>query len=111
MTESKYINQKVDELSAGLTDTVQDFLRDAKPIINNATDRMTDRVGELAHQGMDAVRRGQHEMKHVGNDISDRASQMIRNEPFRAMLVAAGVGAATVALIGLMSRSSSRTHS
>ena len=110
MTDSKYVTKKVDELSAGISDTVQDLLREAKPMIHNATDRVSDRVGELAHKGMEAVRRGQHEIEHVGNDISDRATHMIRNEPFKAMLIAAGVGAAAVALIGLMARSGSHTH-
>ena len=105
MTDHKTVNQKVDELSAGITDTVHDLLREAKPMINQATDRMSDRLGEMTHKGMAAMRRGQHEMEDAGHDISDRASHMIRNEPFKAMLIAAGVGAATVALIGLMSRS------
>jgi ElaB/YqjD/DUF883 family membrane-anchored ribosome-binding protein len=111
MTDSKYVTKKVDELSAGISDTVQDLLREAKPMIHNATDRVSDRVGELAHKGMEAVRRGQHEIEHVGNDISDRATHMIRNEPFKAMLIAAGVGAAAVALIGLMARSGSHAPS
>ena len=110
MTDSKYVTKKVDELSAGISDTVQDLLREAKPMIHHATDSVSDKVGELAHKGIDAVRRGQHELEHVGNDISDRASHMIRNEPFKAMLIAAGVGAATVALIGLMARSNAHTH-
>lgn len=108
MTDHKSVNQKVDELSAGITDTVHDLLREAKPMINHAADRMSDRVDEMTHKGLDAMRRGQHEMAHVGHDISDRASHMIRNEPFKAMLIAAGVGAATMALIGLMARSN--TH-
>ena len=107
MTDPKTVNQKVDELSAGITDTVHDLLREAKPMIHHATDRMSDRVGEMTHQGMEAMCRGQHDMAHVGHDISDRASHMIRNEPFKAMLIAAGLGAATVALIGLMARSNS----
>lgn len=105
MTDTKSMTHKVDQLSAGITDTVQDLLREAKPMINHATDLMSDRIGEMTHKGMDAIRRGQHEIEHVGHNISDRASHMIRNEPFKAMLIAAGVGAAAVALIGLMSRS------
>jgi hypothetical protein len=34
----------------------------------------------------------------------DHTSQAIRSEPFKAMLVAAGIGAATVALISILSR-------
>jgi hypothetical protein len=65
MTDSKYVTKKVDELSAGISDTVQDLLREAKPMIHNATDRVSDRVGELAHKGIEAVRRGQHEIEHI----------------------------------------------
>lgn len=104
MNDHKTVNQKVDQLSAGITDTVHDLLREAKPMMHHATDRMTDRVGEMAHQGMEAMRKGQNEMAHAGHDISDRAAHMIRNEPFKAMLIAAGVGAAAIAMVGLMSR-------
>ena len=104
MNDHKTVNQKVDQLSTGITDTVHDLLREAKPMVHHATDRMTDRVGEMAHQGMEAMRKGQHEMAHAGHDISDRAAHMIRNEPFKAMLIAAGVGAAAIAMVGLMSR-------
>ncbi len=104
MSDRKSVNEKVDELSAGISDTVHDLIREAKPMIHNATDRMSDRVNDLTKQSMDAVRKGQHEMAHVGHDISDRATQMIRNEPFKAMLIAAGVGASAVALVGLMAR-------
>lgn len=77
------MNDKVEALSEGLTDTVQDLLREAKPLLTHATDCVTD-----------------------------RASHMIRHEPFKAMLVAAGIGAATVLLAGLMTRSNAahRAH-
>jgi hypothetical protein len=43
--------------------------------------------------------------------MSDHAADMIRHEPFKAMLIAAGVGAAAMAVVGLMSRSSNhRAH-
>lgn len=105
MTEHLSATQKMDQISAGIADTVQDLLREAKPMMHQATDRMSDRVNDMAHKGIEAVRRGQQELANAEQDMAYRASQMIRNEPFKAMLIAAGVGAAAVALVGLMTRS------
>lgn len=104
MTERKSVNDKVEALSAGITDTVHDLMREAKPLLHHATDRMTDRVSELAQQGLDSACKGKREIEDMGHNLTDHAARMIRHEPFKAMLIAAGVGAAAVALIGLLSR-------
>lgn len=104
MTDRKSVNDKVEAMSAGLVDTVQDLIRDAKPLLHQATDRITDQVSELTQQSREAVRRGKRELESQGHDLMDHASKTIRQEPFKAMLVAAGIGAATVALISIMSR-------
>jgi hypothetical protein len=82
MTEPKSVNDKVEALSADLADTVQDLIREAKPLLHHATDRMTDRVSELAHQSMEAACQSKLDM-----------------------LIAAGIGAAAVAIISMLSRS------
>lgn len=113
MTERKSINDKVEALGADMSDTVHDLLREAKPLLHHATDRMTDRVHELAQQGVDAACRGKHGLEESGQDLMDHASHMIRHEPFKAMLVAAGVGAVAALLVGLMTRPNvhRRSHS
>lgn len=111
MTERKSVNDKVEALSSDIADTVHDLMREAKPLLHHAADCVSDRVSELTQKGMDAATRGQHQMAHAGHDMSDHAAHMIRNEPFKAMLIAAGVGAAAVAVYGLMSRSGSHHHS
>lgn len=103
MTDRKSVNDKVETLSASLADTVQDLIREAKPMLHHATDRMTDQVSELTQQSRDAVCQGKRAFEHKTHDLMDHASQTIRQEPFKAMLVAAGIGAATVALITLLS--------
>ena len=106
MTDRKSVNDKVEALGSDIAGTVQDLMREAKPLLHHAADCVSDRVSELTQKGMDAAARGQHQMAHAGHDMSDHAAHMIRNEPFKAMLIAAGVGAAAVAVYGLMSRSS-----
>ena len=110
MTDRKSVNDKVEALSAGLVDTVQDLIREAKPLLHQATDRMTDQVGELTQQGREAVCRGKRELESKGHDLMDHASHTIRQEPFKAMLVAAGIGAAAVALISIVSHRHSHHH-
>lgn len=104
MTERKSVNDKVEALGSDIAGTVQELMREAKPLLHHAADCVSDRVSELTQKGVDAAARGQHQLEHAGHDMSDHAAHMIRNEPFKAMLIAAGVGAAAVAVYGLMSR-------
>jgi ElaB/YqjD/DUF883 family membrane-anchored ribosome-binding protein len=57
---------------------------------------------------MEAVCHGKQMLAHEARDASEQAMRLIRREPFKAMLIAAGVGAAAVAVVGLMTRS--RSH-
>lgn len=99
------VNDKVEALGSGIAETVNDLMREAKPLLHHAADCVSDRMSELTQKGLNAAARGQHQLEHAGHDMSDHAAHMIRNEPFKAMLIAAGVGAAAVAVYGLMSRS------
>lgn len=104
MTDRKSVNDKVEALGTGISDTVHDLLREAKPLLHSATDRMTDRVNELTQQGVDAACQGKRHLEESSQNLMAHASHMIRHEPFKAMLVAAGVGAAAVLLVDLMTR-------
>ena len=99
MTERKSVNDKVEALGSDIADTVHDLMREAKPLLHHAADCVGDRVNELTQKGIDVASRSKHQLEHAGHDVS---------EPFKAMLIAAGVGAAAVAVIGLMSRSGTR---
>jgi ElaB/YqjD/DUF883 family membrane-anchored ribosome-binding protein len=111
MTERKSVNDKVEALGSDIAGTVQDLMREAKPLLHHAADCVSDRVSELTQKGLHAAERGQHQLEHAGHDMSDHAAHMIRNEPFKAMLIAAGVGATAVAIYGLMSRSNAHHRS
>jgi ElaB/YqjD/DUF883 family membrane-anchored ribosome-binding protein len=111
MTERKSVNDKVEALGSDIAGTVQELMREAKPLLHHAADCVSDRVSELTQKGVDAAARGQHQLEHAGHDMSDHAAHMIRNEPFKAMLIAAGVGAAAVAVYGLMSRANAHHRS
>jgi ElaB/YqjD/DUF883 family membrane-anchored ribosome-binding protein len=109
MTDRKMSSlDKVETLRAELSDTVQDLMHEAKPMVEKAAHRATQRVSDLAHEGMEAVCSGKQMLAHEARDASEQAMRLIRREPFKAMLIAAGVGAAAVAVVGLMTRS--RSH-
>jgi ElaB/YqjD/DUF883 family membrane-anchored ribosome-binding protein len=109
MTDHKMSSlDKVETLRAELSDTVQDLMHEAKPMMDRAAHRATKRVSDLAHEGMEAACHGKHLLEHEARDASEQAMHLIRREPFKAMLIAAGVGAAAVAVVGLMTRS--RAH-
>lgn len=109
MTDHKTSSlDKVETLRAELSDTVQDLINEAKPMVDRAAHRASKRVSDLAHEGMQAACHGQQMLEDEARDASEKAMRLIRREPFKAMLIAAGVGAAAVAVVGLMTRS--RTH-
>lgn len=110
MNENNFVTDKVKAIGSDIKDTVNDLMRDAKPIINHATNRISDRVSDLTHQGLEAAAKGKHVIEKRSHDLMDHASHMIRNEPFKAVLIAAGIGAAVVAVVGMMSSSDSGQH-
>jgi ElaB/YqjD/DUF883 family membrane-anchored ribosome-binding protein len=89
-------NQALD----GLADSVQDLRQHAAPLLNQAGDR----AGALAQRGVDAVRGTTQQLRDRALQASDTTVNYIKDEPVKAMLIAAATGAALMALIGLMGR-------
>ncbi|MFM2008573.1 MAG: hypothetical protein RIR02_523 [Pseudomonadota bacterium] len=110
MSDNKHMSDKVKALGSDISDTVSDLMREAKPLLNHASSRLSDHVNDLAHQGLDAANKGKHMVEKKSHDLMDHASHMIRNEPFKAVLIAASIGAAVVAVVGMISRSDSSHH-
>jgi len=110
MNEAKPMSEKVEALGANINDTVQDLIREAKPLLHQATDRMSDRMCELSQQGMRAACHSKHELENKGHDAAEHVAHLIRHEPFKAMLIAAGIGAATIAVVGMLSRRHAHHH-
>lgn len=87
-----------------LADGVQDLRRDGVPIINRATEQ----VSVFAQHGLDAVREGSQHLRDKAQHASDSTVNYIKDEPVKAMLIAAATGAALMALVSLMGRSRDR---
>ncbi|HKW83309.1 MAG TPA: hypothetical protein VJN68_06100 [Burkholderiaceae bacterium] len=84
-----------------LSDKVEDARSHAAPLLN----RLTTQAEMAARRGADVVRDTSTQLREKALQASDTTVGYIRNEPVKAMLIAAATGAALMALIGLLSRS------
>ena len=81
-----------------LSDGVHDMHSIAAPLIT----RSGEQVRAMAQRGADAVRDTTQLVRDKAVHASDATVGYIKDEPVKAMLIAAATGAALMALIGLM---------
>jgi len=89
-------NEALDSLAV----TVQDYRHQATPLLRRANDRAI----ALARRGVDAVRGGSRQLRSAAIRTSDHTLDYVKDEPVKAMLIAAAAGAALVALVGFVTR-------
>ncbi len=73
----------------------------AAPLIN----RSSDQIGVLARRALDAMSDSSQQLRDKVRRTSESAVGHVKNEPVKAILIAAVAGAALMALLGLMTRS------
>jgi len=66
--------------------------------------RAGEQASELAQRGVDAVRERSLQVRDQALRASDNTVNYIRDEPVKAVLIAAAAGAVLMALIGLLRR-------
>jgi len=93
-------NHAVD--SAG--NALQDLRHQTTPIL----ERASEQVSAMAHRGLDSVRETAHQLRLKAEHASDTTVGYIRQEPVKAVLIAAATGAALMALVSLVARSRDR---
>lgn len=76
----------------------------AGPLLNSASEQ----ASEIAQRVVDAVRDSSQQLQEQASRASDRTAKYVRNEPAKALLIAAATGAALMALASLMFRSRRR---
>ena len=84
-----------------LSDKVEDVRNQAGPLLN----RLTTQAEMAARRSADVVRDTSAQLREKAVRASDTTVGYIRDEPIKAMLIAAATGAALMALIGLLGRS------
>lgn len=88
----------------GLGAAVQDLHHEATPLLNRASEQ----ASALAKRSLEAIRHSSQQLRDKALRASDGTVNYIKDEPVKAMLIAAATGAALMALISLFSRSRDR---
>ena len=83
---------------------MQDLRDQAVPLLNRASET----ANALLQQGKDAVHDGSHKVRAQARRASECTVGYVKEEPLKAMLIAAATGAALMALVSLISRSGHR---
>lgn len=102
MNDRQSMGKKMESRAAGIADSVQDLIRDAKPAMHRASEQVIDQFGEWSDQGEKAARQFKRQVQRKGRDMRVQAADMISDEPFKAVAIAAGVGAVSVLLIDFL---------
>jgi len=96
----KSTQRTADEALENLTDKVHDLRDQAVPAMN----RVASKAEELARRSAEAMRERSDHLKERATYASDATVHYIKDEPVKAMLIAAAAGAALMALVSLLGR-------
>ncbi len=91
----------VDNALDSLSSNVEDLRNQASPAI----DRISARAEAAAKRGIEALRDGSHQLRDKATRASDSTIAYVKDEPVKAVLVAAATGAFLMGLLSLMTRS------
>jgi ElaB/YqjD/DUF883 family membrane-anchored ribosome-binding protein len=89
----------------GAVDSAANSLQDLRHQTTPIMERASEQIGTLAQRGLDSVRETTHQLRLKAEHASDNTVGYIREEPVKAVLIAAATGAALMALISLVARS------
>lgn len=108
MTHLANVAANIDSAASNISDSVNNLMRDAKPIINQAAER----TQQFAHESLKAASNLRGDIENSARDLTSHATHMIRHDPLKAILIAAATGAAVAALVGLFAlpHSNHRSH-
>ncbi len=115
--------QQGQDMGDSAANTAQGAIRSTQRSADQAFDRMSDKVDELrdkaspmlnrvtsqaeaaARRGMDAVRDTSQQLRERAAQAQDMTVAYVKDEPIKAMLIAAATGAVLMGLITMLSRS------
>lgn len=85
----------------GMTNGLLELRKQAEPMINRASGQ----ASALMQNGLDSVRHTSQQLTDSARRARDGTVDYVKEEPVKAMLIAAATGAALMALVGMLSRS------
>ena len=88
-----------------VVDSAANSLQDLRHQTAPALERASERVSTMAQRSLDSVRETSQQLRLKAERASDNTVGYIREEPVKAVLIAAATGAALMALVSLVARS------
>jgi ElaB/YqjD/DUF883 family membrane-anchored ribosome-binding protein len=79
---------------------LQDLRHQSAPML----ERASEQANAMVHRGLDSVRETSHQIRVQAEHASDTTVNYIRQEPVKAVLIAAATGAALMALVSMVAR-------
>jgi ElaB/YqjD/DUF883 family membrane-anchored ribosome-binding protein len=97
------------QAATGVVDSAANSLQDLRHQTAPKLERVSEQISAMAHRGMDSVRETSHQLRVKAEHATDTTTNYIRQEPVKAVLIAAATGAALMALVSLVARSRDRS--
>jgi ElaB/YqjD/DUF883 family membrane-anchored ribosome-binding protein len=92
---------KASDIGAHISGALQEAMRENSQDLQRVSERLADSINELANKGKDAASDMQHRLEKEAKKASATAEHYIQDEPFKSVMIAAGVGAAAAALVSM----------
>ena len=92
----------------GAVDSAAGSLQDLRHQTVPMMERASAQASAMAHRGIDSVRDGSHQLRVKAEHASGTTVAYIKDEPVKAVLIAAATGAVLMALVSLVTRSRDR---
>jgi ElaB/YqjD/DUF883 family membrane-anchored ribosome-binding protein len=90
--------------------SVQSGLDELRDRVPGAITRAAAQAEELTRRGVERARHAADDVRHRALDLGDRTVHRIQDEPVKAVLIAAAVGAVATLLVQWMSHSRHDSH-
>jgi len=94
----------------GALDRLSDGVAGVRAQVAPQIDRVTGEAEDLARRGLKAVRERSEQLRTQALRTWDGTIDYIKDEPVKAVLIAAAAGAALVAIISVLNRSNGARH-
>ena len=89
-------------------DTASDAVDNVRDQAEPTVRRLAAQAETLARRGMDAVRDSSQQLREQATEMTDRTTRYVKDEPLKAVLIAAAAGAALLAVLSVVIRSGDR---
>ena len=105
MNTLKPLGEQLSDAAHTALDPMVDNVGEARAKTAQVLNRLVADAGRRTRRGVAAVREGSQQVRKASARAADSTLDYIRDEPVKAMLIAAATGAALMAVLGLVTRS------